>query len=65
MTIRILETEDVDELPFRKFTVSSRWFRADLTAAMDGRTATRRVIFSREKVDDPEPSVVYRWALRD
>ena len=65
MTIAILRTEDVDELPFRRFTVSSRFFLADLTAELDGDTAARRVRLHRTTMNGVEPIVTHRWALRD
>lgn len=65
LTIAILETEDLSDLPFRHFTLSSAWFQADIAVELDGRTDMRRAILHRERIDVPEPHVAYRWALRD
>lgn len=65
LTIAILETEDISDLPFDRLTVSSRFFRADLFAELDGRIAARRVILRRARIEDTGLRVAYRWALRD
>ena len=63
--IEILETEDVDHLPFDRLTVSSRFFAADLAANLDGALQQRRVIFVINPTETPAIRVVYRWSNYD
>ncbi|MDJ0827632.1 MAG: type II secretion system minor pseudopilin GspK [Rhodobacter sp.] len=64
-TIAILESEDVDDLPFDRITVGSAWFEARLAAELDGRTAVRRVVLQRDVLDGGTVRVRYRWAEYD
>ena len=65
LTIEVLETEDLSDLPLDRMTVTSRWFAADIHAEHEGRTASRRVILHRVDLDDAQPRVFLRWALPD
>lgn len=64
-TQELLETEDVDHLPFDRLTVSSTWFQADLLAQLDGQTARRRVIFALDPTTERPITVAYRWVVFD
>lgn len=64
-TIELLETEDVDHLPFERITVGSVWFEARLAAELDGRTAVRRVIVQRDPGQGEAVRVRFRWAEYD
>ena len=63
--IEILETEDVDHLPFERLTVSSRFFAANLAARLDDDLRQRRVIFAIDPTASPATRVTYRWAKYD
>ncbi len=65
MTVAVLETEDLGDLPVDMLGVSSIWFSADLYAEHEGRIAARRAILRREVGDGVPPSVVHRWTLPD
>ncbi|MEL7116733.1 MAG: type II secretion system minor pseudopilin GspK [Pseudomonadota bacterium] len=65
LAVELLETEEVDFLPFDRLTVSSQWFRATLTAELDGRTAKRVVILRHMLGQDPPFSRHARWAVYD
>ena len=57
--IEILETEDIEDLPFDRLTFASLWFQADLTAMLDG-NQQRRVSTFRIEVGET-PGVVRQW----
>ena len=63
--IEILETEEVDHLPFDRLTVSSRFFAADLAARLEGVVRQRRVIIAINPIESPATRVIYRWAKYD
>lgn len=64
-TIELLETEDIDFLPFDRITIGSGWFEARLVATLDGKRAARRVVFQRDEGDGGAVRAVYRWAEYD
>ncbi|MDJ0630533.1 MAG: type II secretion system minor pseudopilin GspK [Rhodobacter sp.] len=64
-TIELLETEDVDHLPFDRITIAGNWFEARLTAELDGNAAVRRVTLERDEADRETTRVAYRWAEYD
>ncbi|WP_172299508.1 general secretion pathway protein GspK [Pseudoruegeria sp. HB172150] len=68
-TIAALETEDIGHLPFDRLTVTSTWFRADLTVERDDRIARRTTILFRDRTrtgrDEGRIGVAYRWAEPD
>jgi len=61
----ILETEDLDDLPFDYLTFSSRWFEARLTASLDGRTQGRRALFQIKPGEEVPIRQIHRWAVYD
>jgi len=65
LAAEILQTEDFEGLQLERMTTSSTWFRAELTASLDGRTAKRTAVFL--VTQDPQNPVqrVYRWAVYD
>ncbi len=56
-TIAILETEEVDDLPFEHLSVGSVWFQARLTASLEGRQKARHVTLFFDTLND-EPTRV-------
>jgi general secretion pathway protein K len=64
-TVEILETEDIDDLPFDRMTVNSNWFVADLTATLDGLRQRRRAVFFIDVTSGTPINLIYRWAVYD
>lgn len=64
-TIAILETEEVDDLPFDRLSVGSVWFQARLTAALEQRQKVRQVTLYFDTLNDEPTRVAYRRAVFD
>jgi len=64
-TIEILETEEIEHLPFERFTVAGSWFMADLVAVLDGAQQHRRTVFQIAPATEVPIRRVYRWAVYD
>lgn len=64
-TIEILETEEIDDLPLDRLTVSSNWFMADLTAELDRSRQRRQAVFNIDITRSPTIRRVARWAVYD
>ena len=62
-TTEILETEDLDHLPFERLTTSSNWFAADIVAETEGRVDRRRAIYRLEPVEEIPVIRVLGWAV--
>ena len=63
-TIEILETEDIEYLPFDKLTVTSFWFDARMRAELSGKNWKRHAILFRDTQAELV-RVAYRWAVFD
>jgi general secretion pathway protein K len=61
----LLETEDLDALQLERMTTTSAWFRADLSAELNGHTQRRVAIFVIEPVNEDPVRRAYRWAVYD
>jgi general secretion pathway protein K len=64
-TIEILETEDVDNLPFDHLSVGSVWFLARLTAVLEDRQKTRLVTIFHDTLNDEPTRVAFRRTVFD
>ncbi len=63
--VEVLETEDVEHLPFDRLTVASNWFEAYLAAELDGAVQRRRTVYFVEPAADLPIRRLYRWAVYD
>lgn len=64
-TVEILETEEIDDLPFDRLTIGSNWFQADLTAVLDTLQQRRQAVFLVQPATAPPIRLMARWAVYD
>ncbi len=63
--IEILQTEEIEHLPFERLTVASRWFQADLLARLEDASQRRRVLFFVDISPEMPVQRVMGWAVYD
>jgi hypothetical protein len=63
--IEVLETEEIEDLPLDRLSVSSNRFQADLTAELGGLSQRRKLVFRIRPGTERPITRVLRWAVYD